>query len=132
MKINFLIDRLFVSVYFLYLRWRDPDAFYHTAALIGLGFAAVCNIIVASIYFMFGWGVLEFRLFPSGVLSLGVICLIIWYFHNRKESICELKIKFSGNSFCAKYMGMLIIVLSILFIIIAQIIYKSAFEKWSY
>lgn len=79
------LDVLFFIVFFIYNKWKDSDAFYHSAFIVGVLFASTVSfllevlfLITRSTYFKIGY--------PLGsVIFFLIIVYFIYYYHRRKN-----------------------------------------------
>jgi|SRR5690554_1862560 len=81
--------KLFFVIYSIYSRWKDFDAFYHSAFIIGVLFASLFTFLSIVLY-----KITEDKMFYLEGITLytlwfSVIGIFIFYYYRRKEILIK-------------------------------------------
>lgn len=82
---NRFLDTLFFIVFSIYNRWKDFDAFYHSAFVVGVLFSSSVNFLFELLFLTTNNEIFKFKLFPVGIVLIMIIACFVYYFYSRKN-----------------------------------------------
>ncbi len=81
----YIVERAFIRVYLFYRKFGEIDVFFQASFALSFLFVFVINFIVSFTYFITGFPILLFDIWPIGMILLAVLILCIMYFYNHKS-----------------------------------------------
>lgn len=86
---NKIFDALFFIVFSIYNRWRDFDAFYHSAFIVGVLFASTVNFLIKLLFVTTKNEFFDLELPMLYVIWISIIGCITYYYYRRKGILTE-------------------------------------------
>lgn len=86
---NDFLDKLFFVIYSIYTKWKDFDAFYHSAFVVGVLFASLCTFLSIILYKITENKVFYLEGTTLYILWLSIIGIFIFYYYHRKEILIK-------------------------------------------
>lgn len=113
---NNFLDKLFFVVYSIYTKWKDFDAFFHTAVVIGVLFASSITFLSLLLYNITGIKIFYLETQTIFILWFAVIGIFIIHYYRRKEILIKFHSENKLNREFLGYYVLLVLMFSTWFI----------------
>lgn len=90
------LDNLFYIIYSLYTKWKDFDAFYHSAFVVGVLFASSFTFLL-KLFFITKNKIFDFELLYMYAMWFSIIAIFIYYYYRRKNKLIDFYSKNKGQ-----------------------------------